>query len=110
MKKLLLTVALLAFSAGPAFAQYYPGNRPVPPPPQQQYQDHHNNRGPAYDRRGPRYDDRRGPRYDDRRGPRQRPRMCVTSRGDCPAPGYAGPGASCGCNLPGFGMKRGNVR
>ncbi|MDB5511202.1 MAG: hypothetical protein JWR08_685 [Enterovirga sp.] len=50
------------------------------------------------------YDRRYG--YDHRRGPRG---VCVTSRGACPA-GPRPPGASCGCEIPGFGVKRGIVQ
>jgi hypothetical protein len=35
--------------------------------------------------------------------------VCVTSRGNCDA-GYAPPGTGCGCNIPGFGPKRGQVQ
>jgi hypothetical protein len=47
--------------------------------------------------------DRRG--YGRRGG---RPRICVTSRGTCPA--FAPPGVRCRCEIPGFGRKRGIVR
>lgn len=64
---------------------------PPPPPPPPPYG--------AYDR--PRYRDpdaRR--RWDDG--------SCITSRGTCPAPARP-PGASCGCEIPGFGYKRGQI-
>ncbi len=102
MKKVFLAMtAAVMLVASPAVAQYYQGGRAP------QYDDRgHDGPRRGYDaaRRG--YDDHRG--RDDRRG--HRPRMCVTSRGDCPAPGYYNPGQSCRCNLPGFGAKRGNVQ
>ena len=89
--------ALLAASA-PAGAQYYDPYRPAPPPygydrpPPPRY---------GYDRPPPRYGYER-PQY------REFSRICVTSRGDCnsrPAP----IGANCRCDIPGFGLKRGNI-
>ena len=35
--------------------------------------------------------------------------ICVTSRGDCPTPPLPY-GSGCGCNIPGFGPKRGIVQ
>ena len=55
----------------------------------------------------PRY--RRGPAYGQGYG---RPRMgsiCITSRGNCAVGGLAPSGSPCGCNVPGFGPKRGAV-
>lgn len=99
VKKLLLAAAALAtLATSPAFAQYYGGPRPPP------------GYGRDYDDR--RYDDRRrdrGPRYDDRRGPRGG-RLCVTSRGACPTGYTLRPGTPCRCDIPGFGVKRGNVQ
>ena len=67
---------------------------------------------------GPRYDDRYDEeRYDDERYERRRSRrygggrggsVCVTARGNCivpPAPFNSG----CGCEIPGFGLKRGAI-
>ena len=55
-----------------------------------------------YDRRRPRYDE---DRYD------RRPRgggICVTARGNCMT--RPGPlNAPCGCEVPGFGFKRGAI-
>lgn len=54
-----------------------------------------------YDRRRSRYDDR----YD--RGPRGGG-ICVTARGNCMT--RPGPmNAPCGCEVPGFGFKRGAI-
>jgi len=66
------------------------GWRPPPPPPLDD----------AYDRRGPRWRGDFGRRWDDS--------VCVTARGTCtvrPAP----PDAPCGCDIPGFGYKRGQI-
>lgn len=64
------------------------GRRPPPPPP---------------DDDGPRY---RG-RYRDER-PLWRDSVCATARGTCvTAP--AQPNAPCGCEIPGFGYKRGQI-
>lgn len=35
--------------------------------------------------------------------------VCVTSRGSCQQRRYAPIGAGCGCIIPGFGKKRGNI-
>ena len=80
----------LTLSSSLAQAQYYdPYGRPPPP----------------------RYYERPAPGYGYER-PYSRPvpvgTVCVTSRGDCrwrPSP----LGAGCRCNIPGFGLKRGNV-
>lgn len=96
---MLAVAALAALAASPAFAQYFGGPRPPPPGYERGYDDR-------------RYDDRRrdrGPRYDDRRGPRGG-RMCVTSRGACPTGYTLRPGTPCRCDIPGFGVKRGNVQ
>ena len=99
MKRLIAVAALMAAGlvAGPATAQYY---------------------GPGYDRPPPsEYGRRRGYDEDDyRRGPprgydRPGPRFggtCVTSRGACPTR-PAPRNSSCGCEIPGFGFKRGAV-
>lgn len=103
MKRLIAVAALIGAGlvAAPATAQYY---------------------GPGYDRPPPsdygprRYRDRdEDDDYD--RGPRGRPygrpdprfgNTCVTSRGACPTR-PAPRNAPCGCEVPGFGFKRGAV-
>ena len=85
----------------PGRYEYAPGPRHRPPPPPAD--DDWNLPPPppygAYDR--PRYRDsdaRR--RWDDS--------LCITSRGTCPALDRP-PGAPCGCEIPGFGYKRGQI-
>lgn len=87
---------------GPGRYEYAPRprHRPPPPPPDDDW-----NLPPppppygAYDR--PRYRDPDAPRrWDDS--------LCITSRGTCPAPDRP-PGAPCGCEVPGFGYKRGQI-
>jgi hypothetical protein len=58
------------------------------------------------------YDDRPRPRYRDDYGyggPRRGfGSVCVTARGNCPT--RPGPfNAPCGCDIPGFGLKRGAI-
>ena len=56
--------------------------------------------------RRPRYDDD----YDYRRGPpppRRGSAICVTSRGNCPIGRFVPRNSPCGCEVPGFGFKRG---
>jgi hypothetical protein len=98
MKRILVAAAALALlGAAPAAAQYgggYGGG----------------SRGGWDDDDDRRYRRRRGG-WDE--GPRYERRMtmgsvCVTSRGNCrtrPAP----PNTPCGCDIPGFGYKRGAV-
>lgn len=108
MKRLLALAICASMLASPALAQYYGGPG-----------------GGGYGGGRGGYDDeddrprRRGPRYDEDRGygrdgggyggQRGRASVCITSRGSCgtsPAPrGYP-----CRCDIPGFGMKRGNVQ
>lgn len=101
-----LTISILAcavlLSAIPAQAQYYGGPY----------------RGaPSYDDDDDDEDDRPRRRYDRRDYGYERPyyrqprygNMCVTSRGDCPTPPLPY-GSGCGCNVPGFGPKRGIVQ
>lgn len=80
---------------GSAYAQYGYGEDYPPPR--------------RYERR---YDDYDRPRYrrdyDEPRGYARRSSICVTARGNCqtrPAP-YNSP---CGCEVPGFGFKRGQI-
>lgn len=101
LRRLVLAAAAAATLAGtvPASAQYYRDrdygyDRP-PPPPRGYYRD--------------RYDD-----DDDRPPPRRRVfggrggSVCVTARGSCPYP-PAPFNAGCGCDIPGFGYKRGAI-
>ncbi|SDA35415.1 hypothetical protein SAMN02799622_06085 [Methylobacterium sp. UNC378MF] len=84
-----------------AYAPPPPGGRPPPPaddgygwrPPPPPFED-------EYDRPRPRWPAGPGRRWDDS--------VCVTARGTCltrPAP----PDAPCGCDMPGFGYKRGRI-
>lgn len=100
-----LTVSALAcavlLSALPAQAQYYGGpyrgapsyddddDEDRPPRPRYYRRDY------GYER--PYY---RQPRYGN---------ICVTGRGDCPTQPLP-LGSGCGCNIPGFGIKRGIVQ
>ena len=115
MRRLALAgLLLVAGLAGPAAAQYYGGgggggygggggggygggggggyDRPPPdyrrPP-------------PDYDRRPP------PPRYGEPRYGRRGSSVCVTSRGNCPIGAIVPLNAPCGCEVPGFGYKRG---
>lgn len=97
------TVSALACAvllcAIPAKAQYYGGPYRNGP----SYEDDEDDRPPP-----PRYY-RRDYGYE---RPYYRPRygnMCVTGRGDCPTPPLPY-GSGCGCNIPGFGTKRGIVQ
>ncbi|GJD36343.1 hypothetical protein [Methylobacterium aerolatum] len=100
-----ITLAVLAAMAlAPALgtsagAQYYQDDydyRPRRPPPPDYYDDR-----PRYGY-GRRYRDE----YDD--GPRRFGRICVTARGNCPAR-PAPFNSPCGCDIPGFGLKRGAI-
>lgn len=99
-----LTVSALAcavlLSAIPAQAQYYGGPYRGGP----SYNDDDDDDRPRrrYYRRDYGYERPyyRQPRYGN---------MCVTGRGDCPTPPLPY-GSSCGCNIPGFGSKRGIVQ
>jgi hypothetical protein len=104
MRRSLLALAGLVASAMPSAAQYYPyppqGYYP-PPPPRGYYQPDPYGRG-GY----------RGPDPYGGGGYYQRPvvigNICYTSRGTCgtrPRPVQS----PCGCNIPGFGPKRGAV-
>ncbi|MBN9454421.1 MAG: hypothetical protein J0I42_20990 [Bosea sp.] len=100
-----LTISVLActvlLGALPVHAQYYGGpyNNPQAydddddddrPPPRRHYRRDYGYERPYY----------RQPRYGD---------ICVTGRGDCPTPPLPY-GSNCGCNIPGFGSKRGIVQ
>lgn len=97
---------------GPDRYEYDRRRRPPPPPPDDDWP-----------RRPP------PPPYDDYDRPRRRPppppldddddrprfdrrwrsgSLCVTARGDCPTP-PAPDNAPCGCEIPGFGYKRGQI-
>ncbi|WP_430911338.1 hypothetical protein [Methylobacterium sp. sgz302541] len=104
MKRIMLA-GLAALTLGivtaPAHAQYgYDDDRP-----RRFERRYDEDRGYGYERRR-RYDE---DRYDDRpRGYGRRSSICVTARGNCmtrPAP-YNSP---CGCEVPGFGFKRGQI-
>ncbi|WP_200945977.1 hypothetical protein [Methylobacterium sp. Leaf466] len=112
MKRILLvaTTALTLAGGVSAQAQYgggYDDDRP------RRYEERRSDED-RYERRRPRYDEdryeRRRSRYDDDRFDRA-PRgggICVTARGNCmtrPAP----INAPCGCEVPGFGFKRGAI-
>ncbi|MFE1598357.1 hypothetical protein [Methylobacterium sp. ID0610] len=97
-----LAALTIGGSIAPAFAQYY-GDDDYRPRRRYEYRD-------EYDRPRPRYREgyeeriyRREPGYGGRAG-----RMCVTARGTCPT--RPGPiNAPCGCEIPGFGLKRGQI-
>ena len=76
----------------------YGGN---PPPPDYDYRPR---RPPPPDWDDDRYD-RPPPRYDRRVGG-----ICVTARGSCPTGRPLPRTAPCGCEIPGFGYKRGAVQ
>ncbi|GJE25446.1 hypothetical protein [Methylobacterium organophilum] len=92
MKRFVLaaTAAVTLATAVPASAQYYRDYGYDRPPPPRYYRDEDD-------------DDRPPP-------PRRRWRgggsVCVTARGNCPAPPLP-PNSSCACDIPGFGVKRG---
>ena len=101
MKSLLLAAALVAggLLASPASAQYYGGGYDRPPPPDYDYRPRRHrdlDDEDGYDRPRPRFDRRFGG-------------MCVTARGSCPTGRPIPRGAPCGCEIPGFGYKRGAV-
>lgn len=99
MRFALAALVLAAGFTGPAAAQYYGGGYGAPPP----YEYGPPRRPPPRD-----YDDE-GP-Y--RRGPppgygRRGSAVCVTSRGSCPLGQIVPRLTPCGCEVPGFGYKRG---
>lgn len=99
MRLALAAFVLAAGFAAPAAAQYYgPGYGPPPPyeygpprrpPPPRYYDEDPYRRGPppGYGRRGS--------------------SVCVTARGNCPIGGIVPRNSPCGCEVPGFGYKRG---
>ena len=99
----LTIVAAMLAATVPASAQYYGGGGydgpPSPygygrrPPPPDEDDD--------FDRPRRRYGP--GPGYGDGRFSR----TCITSRGACPTGRPLPHGAPCGCEIPGFGYKRG---
>lgn len=110
MKKVAIAALLLATSLGaPASAQYYGprgGYDGQPGGYGGGYDDRR--RGGYDDRRRGGYDDRRRGGDDDRRGASRRgSSVCVTSRGSCPIRGVVPRLTPCGCEVPGFGYKRG---
>nr|WP_128564098.1 hypothetical protein [Methylobacterium crusticola] len=107
----MVTAALAALTLGlgiaPAFAQYGGYDEDYRPRRrfEERYDDRPRYRGEEYER--PRYRGEgygRGPGYDGGRIGR----MCVTARGNCPTR-PAPVNASCGCEIPGFGFKRGAI-
>lgn len=123
MKRFLLAaLAALALTA-PAAAQYYSN------PYSQRYEEEWVEPAPSYRyERRPDYGYRPEPRYgyEPRREYREdyryaQPRggwqrraqggsICVTSRGSCQYPQTLANGARCSCDIPGFGLKRGNIQ
>lgn len=109
-----LAALTLGLDAGAAFAQPYYGGDDVDRPRRRQEYRYEN----RYDDERPRsrYEDRR---YGEERGSRRERgygegygrglgRICVTARGNCPTR-PAPVNASCGCEIPGFGFKRGAI-
>ncbi|MGH1571502.1 hypothetical protein ACRAWG_13440 [Methylobacterium sp. P31] len=74
---------------------------PPPPPPDDLYDRPRRSPPPLPD------DDFDRPRYRYER-PRWSDSVCVTARGTCLAP-PGPPNAACGCEIPGFGYKRGQI-
>jgi hypothetical protein len=96
--RIMIFAALAVLGAtGPAAAQFFPF--PPPPPPRPYYPPEQRYYGPP-------------PGYGYGGGYYQRPvvigNICTTSRGDCPTRPRP-EGSPCGCNIPGFGPKRGAV-
>jgi hypothetical protein len=112
MRRTVFAAAALAFLIGsPALAQvYYREGPPV-------YRERPYRGAPPdyYDRRGYDEDEYRGPRRGYGYGEPYRGRrariggICVTSRGNCEAPGRAPVNTPCRCFIPGFGEKRGAI-
>ena len=109
--------ALAMLAAAPAFAQFFPGQpypqpqsyyqqqRPYYPPPEPEYQQPQQ---PYYPQQQPYYQQRPDYGYRPRRPP-QVSNLCGTSRGVCYINVLAPVSAPCRCEVPGFGLKRGNV-
>ena len=89
----------MALGATGASAQYYGGDYGGPRRYDRDYD------GDRYERRRRAYDE---DRFERRREFGRRGSVCVTARGNCvtrPAP-FNSP---CGCEIPGFGFKRGQI-
>jgi hypothetical protein len=112
MKQIILAIMATLLCAAPAAAQYGP------------YGGYGGGYGRDYDdddddfrprRYGrPRYEERYGRPYGPPPGYGRQRRadfgsVCVTSRGSCPVGRPQPHNAPCGCNIPGFGYKRGAV-
>lgn len=115
MKRILLSALAVLALAAPASAQYYGDpyeEEWSEPAPSYRYE-----RRPDYgDRPGYGYETRReyryGPPREEWRRPVRRARVgnvCVTSRGNCEYPQSFPLNSQCRCDIPGFGMKRGNI-
>lgn len=106
--------ALAMLAAAPAFAQFFPDQpypqpqpyyqqqRPYYPPEEPEYQQPQR---PYYQQQQPYYQ----PDYGYRRRRPQVSNICGTSRGICYINVLAPLNAPCRCEVPGFGLKRGNV-
>jgi hypothetical protein len=113
LKRLLFACAALAAGSFPAFAQYYPA---YPPPGSTGYitpRPYYGER--PYYAPPPVYRPRPRRQWDDGAygGYYAPPRVaygnvCITSRGNCRTPPLPDQ-SPCRCNIPGFGLKRGNV-
>ncbi|MCG7392171.1 hypothetical protein MHY87_04550 [Microvirga sp. ACRRW] len=126
MKSVLLAALATVALAGPASAQYYERYYGEPAPPSQgDARAERMQRMPRYDYYEERsdygYGPRRGrewredryyaqPRRDRYRQAERFGSLCVTSRGSCGYPQSLRSGARCSCDIPGFGLKRGNIQ
>lgn len=131
MKRFLLAALAALTLTAPATAQYYGNSYSQPyeeeweqPAPTYRYERQYERR-PDYGyrpeqrygyepRREYRQEYRQDYRYSQPRGERQRRAqggsICVTSRGSCQYPQPMSNGANCTCDIPGFGIKRGNIQ
>ncbi len=135
MKRFLLAALVTLAFAAPASAQYY-GSPYSPPfgedssrfeeewdePAPRRWEERRGLRRPEYGYR-PQREDRFESRRDFGYGPppgawregrrparrAQAGNVCVTSRGSCEYPQYFPLNTRCRCDIPGFGMKRGNI-
>jgi hypothetical protein len=127
MKRLLLAAMAALTLTAPAVAQYYgnPYSQPYeeewverePPPRYYERRPDYGYRPEQRPRYGyePRREYREEYRYSQPRGGDRQRRaqggsICVTSRGSCQYPQTMSNGASCTCDIPGFGVKRGNIQ
>ena len=119
MRAVVIALTLGAPAAGPARAQVGPDARTYsygrPGPDREPYDPPPGNRPPpddGYDWRSPPPDDgydRPRPTWHDRAERRRwDDSVCVTARGTCLTRGGP-PSAPCGCRIPGFGYKRGQI-